>query len=81
MFDRLAKVAPGDLEDDVKSVRDGLKEQADAVRSMGAGNIFAPLIGGFISSVQHSGSAQIVDAYINNNCDLSFRNVKVRVSK
>jgi hypothetical protein len=79
LFARLDQVAPSEIEPDVAAVRDGLKQQADAVRNAGTDPLGA-FAGGFISALQSRGSVNSVESYLKSNCDLSFMGASTSAS-
>ena len=67
MFDRLAKVAPDEIQSDVEHIRDSLKEQ-QAAAGEAIGDPLGALGRGLISGLMTMDSWQRVGSYVDQHC-------------
>jgi hypothetical protein len=67
MFDRLAKVAPDEIQSDVEHIRDSLKEQQSAA-GQAIGDPLGALGRGLISGLMTMDSWQRVGSYVDQHC-------------
>jgi hypothetical protein len=68
MFDRLAKVAPDEIQSDVEHIRDSLKEQQQAAGGA-VGDPLGALGRSLVSGLMTMDSWQRVGSYVDQHCE------------
>lgn len=69
LFDRLAMVAPEEIEPEVLAVRDSFKQQAEAMQGAAA-SPFGSLVSGLFAGLQAQGSYRQAEDYLVASCDV-----------